>query len=204
MNTLCNAIEALNPIVAYCILFGVGVLENLLPILPGDTIIVFSSYLVGRGDLHFLPVFVGTTVGSTCGFMLMYYLGRTKGRALFISRGRTWVSRRRVRRAERWFSQYGDNVVLINRFLAGARSVIAVMAGIGNMRPGKAALFATLSALIWNAVLISLGMWLGTNWQLAARILKEYNIAVSGLVAILILVFGWRWFRSRRRRGQTG
>ena len=197
LNELWNALATWNPILAYCALFGVGVLENVLPFLPGDAIIVFGSYLIGRGHLHFVPVFVGTTLGSTCGFMLMYYLGTTKGRALLTRRRGSWVSKRRIRRAERWFGKYGDNVVLINRFLAGGRSVIALLAGIGNMRPHKAALFATLSAIVWNLVLISLGMWLGTNWQLAWGILTKYNITVLVLLLVVIAVL------ARRRLGFT-
>ena len=197
LNELCDALATWNPILAYFALFGVGVLENILPFLPGDAIIVFGSYLIGRGHLHFVPVFVGTTLGSTCGFMVMYYLGTTKGRALLKGPRGSWLSRRHIRRAERWFGRYGDNVVLINRFLAGGRSVIALLAGIGNMRPWKAAFFATLSAMVWNLALISLGMWLGTNWHLALAILKRYNTIVFVLLLVVIAVL------ARRRLGFT-
>ena len=158
---------------------------------------VFGAYLVGQGHLRFFPVFLSTTLGSTCGFMLMYYLGMTKGRAFFTGRKHSWLSKRHIHRAERWFTKYGYNVVLINRFLAGARTVIAVMAGIGKMPPGRAALFATISAVIWNTVLISLGMWVGTNWRLAIRILKEYNIIIS--IVMLVLVVVWLCLRRFRR-----
>ena len=194
LNALWDAVAALDPVWAYLTLFGVAVLENIIPVLPGDTIMVFGGYLAGQNYLGFLPLFVGTTLGSTCGFMLMYYLGVTKGRALFKGESHSWFAKRHVYRAERWFTKYGDNVVLINRFLAGARAVIAIMAGIGKMPPKKAALFATISAIIWNIVLISLGTWLGSNWKLAVRILKEYNIIISIVMLVLILV----WLSLRR------
>lgn len=199
LEELWGAVAALDPTLAYAILFGVAVLENILPILPGDALIVCGSYLVGQGHLLALPLLVGTTLGSSCGFMIMYYLGATKGRAFFTNRRRSLLTKRHIRRAERWFAKYGDNVVLVNRFLAGARSVVAVMAGIGNMPPGKALLFATISALIWNALLISLGAWLATNWRLAVRLLREYNIVVSGVLIVLVALLVLRR-RTRRRR----
>ena len=63
------------------------------------------------------------------GFLVMYYLGYSRGRAFFA--GRRGAAK--LARAERWLSRYGVALILGNRFLSGIRSVIAIGAGLGRM-----------------------------------------------------------------------
>ena len=183
----------------YPMLFVSAYVENIFPPIPGDTVTVLGAYLVGRGSLNMIPV-IGTTVfGSSAGFMTIYYIAYTKGRTFFTAHLHRILSERNVRKAERWVERYGDRVLLINRFLAGMRSTVAVLAGIGGLRPGRVALFSLISILVWNGILIYAGFLVGANWEMMARFIKTYNRIVW--IAILVLLFAIGGIYWRKRRG---
>ena len=178
-------------------LFVSAYVENVFPPIPGDTVTVLGAYLVGRGSLDMIPV-IGTTVfGSLAGFMTIYYIAYTKGRAFFTVHLHRILSERNVRRAERWIERYGDRVLLINRFLAGMRSTVGVLAGIGGLRPGRVALFSLVSILVWNGILIYAGFLVGANWGVVAGFLKTYNRIVWIVVLVILLAIGGMYWRKR-------
>ncbi|MFH1571470.1 MAG: DedA family protein [Gemmatimonadota bacterium] len=170
-----------------------------MPPVPGDTVVVFSAYLVGRGTLGWLPVYVATCLGGTAGFTLMYYIGRTRGRAFLAGRRGTLFAPERLARAEVWLARYGPWLILANRFLSGVRSVIALVAGIGGMGWGPVVGLGLVSMALWNAALLYAGMLMGQNWGAVTRILEQYDrvvLVAGGLAAGALL-----WRRLRRPRG---
>ena len=86
LESLLAALSSVDPLWAYGILVLSAFLENIVPPIPGDTVVVFSAYLVGRGLLGIWPVFLATCVGGMAGFLVMYYLGYSRGRAFFAGR----------------------------------------------------------------------------------------------------------------------
>ena len=46
-------------------------LENLFPPIPSEFILPFAGFLVGRGELGFLPALVASTAGSLSGALIL-------------------------------------------------------------------------------------------------------------------------------------
>ncbi len=182
---------------AYGLLFLSAIMENIAPPVPGDTVVVFSAYLVGRGVWSFWPVFFATVGGGIAGFMAMFFLGARYGRALFSGRHGRIFSAEGLDRAEQWLARYGIWLILGNRFLSGVRSVIAIAAGIGGMGPVRVALGGALSMVVWNGLLLYVGMLLGQNWSEVGEMLKQYNRVLLAVAAVGILLFiGRRWTKT--------
>lgn len=198
-------LASVDPRWAYTALALSALVENIVPPVPGDTVVVFSAYLVGRGILSLWPVFAATWVGSTAGFMLMYAVGRTHGRKFLQRFHIPPFTSTNLERAEKWLGRYGLLLILANRFLSGVRTVIAVSAGIGAMSWSKVAVCAAISAAVWNGALLYAGVLLGRNWAVVARFLGSYNMVVLGAAAALGAVLLIRWCRRRhkKRKGRT-
>ncbi len=97
------------------------VLENLFPPIPSELILPFAGFLVGRGELGFLPVLVASTAGSLFGALVLYALGRWGGRNLILRYGRFLrVKEADLDRAEGWFDRYDEWVVLFGRMVPGS------------------------------------------------------------------------------------
>lgn len=167
-------------------IFVASYIENIFPPIPGDTILLFGAYMVGRGDMSFTMALTTTLFGSVLGFMTLYLAGYKFGRGYMYSQQQRWFSPASLQRVERLFERWGYGVVLINRFLAGLRSVVGLFSGIGKLRAWKVMALSFISSLFWNGALIWLGGSVGENWETVLMYLKRYNTAVSILLVLVI------------------
>lgn len=199
LNRISTELGQWPPALVYAVLALSAFLENVIPPVPGDTVVVFSAYLVGRGILGLWPVYLATCAGGLAGFMAMYYLGYSRGRAFFLSRGGRLFSAENIGRAEAWLSRYGVALVAVNRFLTGVRSVIAIAAGMGRMDWRRVAAWGLVSIALWNALMFYAGLLVGQHWGKVLEYLQEYNRVLMGLLALGALGLVWRWWQGRPR-----
>ena len=184
------------PLWAYGLILLITWMENVLPPIPGDLIVVFGGYLVATGLLEIVPVVVISTMGGAIGFMCMYYLGWHAGVPVLDSRFMRWIPHEPVGRVRAWMQRWGYGVVAANRFLSGARSVISLTVGISRMPPWPVAAFATLSALVWTSLIAGLGYAVGEEWERIMVYLGRYGKAVSVMVGTFL---AWQLFRAIKR-----
>ena len=197
MEDLIQRLKQTEPLWAYFFLFVSAFVENIFPPIPGDTVTLVGAYLVGIGFLNYWGVFFATTAGSILGFMTIFGVAYwLEGRVIEKYRPR-WASLSRIQRVENWFRRYGYWIVLFNRFLSGARSVISFVAGISKMRVLWVFILALISCAVWNGTLIYLGSLIGKNWQQIVQWLKLYNRTV--FVILVLLLIGYIVFRFYTR-----
>lgn len=191
LEAILNFIEQAPPALVMLAIFAASYLENMFPPLPGDTILIFCAYLVGRGKLPFETAMITTLAGSVVGFMTMYAIGRFVGRGFIFDRQETWFSPKSLERIDRLFNRWGYGVIAINRFLAGLRSVVALFAGVGRLNALVVFTLAFVSSVLWNGGLLWLGSTIGENWETVGGYLKQYNSIISlvivGLVTTLVV-----------------
>ena len=183
----------------YPALFVSAVLENLIPPIPGDTVTLFGAYLVGIGQLHFSGVFAATALGNFAGFMLLFFLGRFLEKEFFLNRNFRYVPKEGLLKAEQWFQQFGYMIILCNRFLSGARSVISIFAGISDLKTGRVALYCLISCLVWNGMLVYAGYKAGKNWEAITVFLKQYNEIVLIILITGVAIFALKRLIRRRQ-----
>ncbi len=181
----------------YLFLFAVVVFEYLIPPLPGDTIMVLGAYFIGTGKLDLTIVYILTTLGSIGGFLVLFFVGKNYGREFFFKKNYRFFSREMILKTEKWFQHYGAGLIAANRFLAGGRSVISLIAGISNMKLSTITLAALFSSMLWNAILIASGYFLGKNWHLVLTILKRYNQFVTAILVVSLFIFIWMKIKKR-------
>jgi membrane protein DedA with SNARE-associated domain len=195
-----NLFSQINPFTAYVFLFLSAYVENVVPPIPGDAVIVLGAYLVSNKQLDFIGVYLATTFGSLAGFVTMYYIGRKFGRSFIYHPSRSKLFKEKyIKRVEIWFGKWGYWVILANRFLAGSRSVISLFSGLFHLNAGLVVLLALVSALIWNALLITGGILLGKNWSIIINLISRYNQVLIVLTIILVSYFVFRKFYSRKK-----
>lgn len=205
MQEVLLSLQHAEPFWAYLILFISAFVENIFPPIPGDTVTIIGAYLVGRGILNFWGVYMVTTAGSLSGFMSIYGLAFWIEWKIIEKYQPGWLSRSRIDKVENWFRDHGYWIILFNRFLSGARSVISVVAGLSKMRFLPVFLLALISCAIWNGGLIYLGAILGRNWEEIVAFLKLYNqIVIFAIVLLLIILILRKIILTRKHRAETG
>lgn len=199
---LVDWISTLSPISIYLIFCLVAYLENVIPPIPGDLIVVFGGYLAAEQVIGFTPVLLLTTVTSVFGFMSMYAVGAYFGDQIETHRNRFWLMRffdvKYFDKGKRWMDRWGQGVILANRFLAGTRSVISLTAGITKTNVYPTILSSAISSLLWNFILIGLGWLVHENWQVIGHYLNVYGWIILSLLTLLIA--GRVFFKRRKKK----
>lgn len=198
LDDLVGWIYTLAPGSVYAIFFLIAYLEYLVPPMPGDMLVVFGGYLAAQGVIEFETLLVLTTVSSVMGFMTMYGVGSywgyridQGGESFWLAK---WFDKEYFDRGKRWVMRWGQWVIIANRFLAGTRSVISLIAGIYRTKIKTTILSSAVSSLIWNFVLLSAGWFVHENWQEIGRWLHIYGWIIAGL----LLLFGIYWYLKER------
>ena len=186
----------------YVILAAVVFLENLFPPIPSELVLPLAGSRVATGDMGYVEAVLAATVGSVLGALVLYALGRFGGRPLLLRYGRILrLDERRLDRAEAWFGQRGDWLVLVGRVVPGVRSVISVPAGLARMPLPRFVALTTLGSAAWNAALIGGGWALGARWRELTDAVAAADVwIVAGVLAMLMLAVGVHLARRRRLR----
>jgi membrane protein DedA with SNARE-associated domain len=195
-------------ILVYLAFFLLAYLENVIPPVPGDVLVAFGGYLAAEQIVGFTPLLVLTTVASTLGFMTMYTLGYVMGDSIKVKRSRFWLFRyldiKYMDRVNFWMDRWGQGVVLANRFLAGTRSVISLLAGISHANIRLTILNSTISSVLWNSILLSMGWFIRENWAVIGEYLNIYGWFVGLIIAVFVGFRFWFWYKKRKQRQTAG
>lgn len=195
-----NRLADFHPLWIYTSLFFFSFIENIFPPSPSDVVIVVAGTLVSTDVISFIPTLFVTTIGSVMGFMTLFFLGKQVDKKI-IEKGRfKFLSREALEKAEKWFSKYGYWIILGNRFLSGTRAVISFFAGLSELNPKKTFLLALTSSVVWNLLIISLGILFGKNVALVDSYLKTYSNIVLVITIVVVLLLTAKYFLSKRRK----
>jgi membrane protein DedA with SNARE-associated domain len=198
---LLQLVETLGPV-------GVGfsiLLETVIPPIPSEAVLGLAGVLINDGQMDILPVILFATLGSVLGAVFFYYVGRALGPRrshAFLDR-LPLVETADVDRTFAWFERHGRSAVFFGRMVPIVRSFISVPAGVVKMPFGQFIVYSAAGSLIWNSLLITLGVLAGDFIQ---DNLKYFDYLV---VAVVVIGVGYlvtkriRDIRQRRQRETT-
>jgi membrane protein DedA with SNARE-associated domain len=173
-----------------------------LPV-PDETILVGVAGLMAAGTLthlHLPGVFIAALLGSWCGITVSYWIGRTLGVGVIHRFGKyLHLNDERLEKMNAWFAKTGHWALFIGYYVAGVRHFTAIVAGISKVPFPTFMLYAWSGGLVWVSVFLTLGHFLGKNWEGIFEVIHRYVLVVS-IVLILGLVL---YFVLKRRRTRT-
>ncbi len=193
-------LQSLSPLGVLAFVFFIAYIENLVPPSPSDILLIFAGTLIGIGTIGFWPSLAVATAGSVAGFLSAYLLGRYFEKSVVSGRMSRVLPVSTLHTAEALFRKYGYGVIVANRFLAGTRAIVSFFAGMSRMNLPVTTLLCGVSALAWNAILLSLGRAFAGNWRAAAGYVETYGKAATGVILLAGAVFAIRYWRARVTR----
>jgi membrane protein DedA with SNARE-associated domain len=200
IDQLLDYVFTYGPFWVYLVLFAACFVENLFPPFPGDTFIVAGGGLVAVHRLDMCATFAVIACGGLSSVMLLYWLGRRRGREYFIQKDFKYFTVADVRQIEYQFHRWGALILIASRFVVGMRAVLAIVAGIGCYPPGRMLAFSTVSYFLFAGLLMYLGAKVVENLNLIEYYFRTYNwIAWPIVIAIVLIVIG-RKLRAVRRK----
>jgi membrane-associated protein len=173
-------------------------LENAGIPVPGETILLFASFLAfSEKQLHLPWIIVVGTAACTLGDNLGYAIGRRGGRPMLECWKRLFPIRQtHVQHGERLFARFGSFTIFFARFVFGMRIVAGPLAGVLRMPWKQFVGYNFLGAAVWVTVVSVAGYLFGRQWQSLLRVMRGLNLGILAALAIVIVVI-WQ-IRSRR------
>jgi membrane protein DedA with SNARE-associated domain len=181
----------------YWTIFGGLLLENAGVPVPGETILLFASFLASsKHTLHLPWIILIAVAAAVTGDNIGYSIGRFGGRPLLERYKRVFRLRGdTISKGENLISEHGAATVFSARFIAGLRVVAGPMAGILHMHWTRFLVFNFLGALAWVTTIASIGYFFGDRLAWVIHVMGRVNLAILITVTALAAI----WLHRRRR-----
>ncbi len=166
-------------------------------------VVIAGATLIASTTISFIPVVALTSLASALGFMVVYLIGKYLGEKIIRTGKLRFIRPEAMEKSDRWFGRYGYAFILANRFLPGTRAAISFVSGLLELRPAKTFFCALASALLWNTLIIFIGMKVGDNIALIDRCLSTYRNVILLIAGGALVIAAGRYLinRSRKERG---
>ena len=190
-----SAVESLDVFIrtyGYSALFASMVVEQFVPPLAGEPLLLGAGALAGTGRFSVWFAAALALAGTVVGDLIWYEVGRQGGqRVLKRLCSFTIEPDTCVRRGEETFARRGAGALVIAKFLPGLNSIGQPLAGALGMSRLRFMIFDVIGAVLWVALYVGLGYALRDQLAEAARIAERLGgWAVVIVVAIVTLYIG--------------
>lgn len=168
----------------YSALFVGMVVEQFVPPMPGEPLLLGAGALAGTGYFRLWLAVTLALAGTVVGDLLWYEAGRRGGHRVL-----KWLCRIAiepdtcVRRGENTFAHRGASALLIAKFLPGLNSIGQPLAGALGMPRHRFLLFDVLGAVLWVGLYVGLGYTLHDQLAEAAALAERLGVRAVVVVA---------------------
>ena len=134
--------------------------------LPGDYLLFLTGVFVGTKVVAFtiatvmLYLFLAAVLGSLTGFLF----GRYFGSNLENRPDRWYFKKKHVESTRDFFEKYGNQALIISRFLPYIRTFAPILAGISRMNYPKYFFLNITGAALWVGILVGGGYFFGVQF----------------------------------------
>ncbi|WP_197495831.1 DedA family protein [Acidihalobacter yilgarnensis] len=187
----------------YAAAFFLVLLEDFAMPSPGELVLIGTSLIASQGGLHITPLLLLAWLGAVIGDNIGFAIGHFGGARLLVRYGRRLgLTHERLDRVHRFFERYGGEVVLVARFVQGARQLNGIVAGSAGMPWRRFLIYNAIGAALW------VGAWgygvylLGKRFFDYLPLIERFSFYLGVMIVVLLLggLLWWAWRRRSRRK----
>ncbi|MBB4638703.1 DedA family protein [Longimicrobium terrae] len=200
VDRLIEWMQGLSEALVYVVIGLFAAVENVFPPVPADAIALTGGFLAGQGVVNPWIAFLIVWICNVAGALLVYWLGRRYGPALFDTRaGRFLVQPKQMARLASVYDRHGAKVIFVSRFLPAFRAVVPIFAGTTGMSFWRAAVPIAVASGAWYGLIVYLGATAGQNWDRIRAAVDASGRWLAIAAAILAVIVVWFWWKSRKQ-----
>lgn len=184
----------------YVLLFAVIFCETGLvvtPFLPGDSLL-FAVGALSASDgspINIFAVSLVMFVAGVLGDAVNYSIGKRIGPRAFKSEKSWLLNKKHLERTQAFYDRHGGKTIIIARFMPIIRTFAPFVAGIGQMKYRRFAMFNVVGAALWVFSFSFLGYKFGN----IPAVKKNFTYVIVGIVIVSVLPGVIEFLRSWRR-----
>jgi membrane-associated protein len=178
-----------------------GILLGL--IFPGDSLLFTAGLLASQNKFGLNVFFIagGAFAAAFLGAQTGWWLGKRFGPSMFRRPDSRIFKQEYVDKSKEYFDRYGGKTVVIGRFVPFVRTLVPMLAGIGEMDLGQFTLFNVVGAALWAAGVTVAGYFLGKSIPNVDRYLLPIIFLIILISVIPPLIEIRRQRRASRQQG---
>jgi membrane-associated protein len=184
--------------VSYLIALLLPALDVIIPVLPSETaVITLGVATAGSTDPRVAILVALAALGAFLGDNGAYLIGRRLG---------PWIERRafsgeKGARRKAWavdaLDRYGARLIIVCRFIPGARTAVTLVCGLVGYRRRTFVIATAFAAVIWACYAFFIGRLGGKAFETRpwAGLLLAFGVAlaITGLTELARRLRPWRW-----------
>ena len=164
---------------------------------PNELILIFAGALTSIGGLNYWLTFLvavsADVMGTTVLFSVFYFFER-----FIIERIPKWeFINSKLDKIKSILMKHNRWGIFLGRMMPYVRGYVSIAAGILNLPYKFFVPLVALSALIWTGGYVTLGHFIGKQWETVARTIEQYKW--SFLVALILIAVVIVWARHRKK-----
>lgn len=207
--TIAPLIKSVMPFIqdyGYWAIFFAIYLEDFGVPLPGETVLVICSLFAALGELNLILVGILGFSGAVLGDNTGYAIGHFGGRKVIVKWGKyVFLTEKRVKKLEKYFTKRGGAVVTVSRFIQGLRQFNGIIAGISEMKWTKFLLFNIIGAALWVGLWTGLTSILSGNKKLLASFITKAEYILPAIFLAPFIIEGIiHLIKKRKKKAKTG
>lgn len=184
----------------WTVFFGL-LLENAGVPVPGETILLFASFLAStKHQLNIFVVAAVAVVAATTGDNIGFAIGHFGGRPLLERyKGFFHISDESIHHGEELLNRHGGLAIFFARFITGVRVVAGPLAGVLRMHWVTFLKFNAAGACAWVAAITTVAFVFGSKFQRLLYLMSRLNLVLLALIFAAVVLWIWK-----RRSGSAG
>jgi membrane-associated protein len=135
----------------FAALFAFAALDAFFPIVPSESLVITAGVFAASGEPNLVGIILAAAAGAFVGDHISYFIGRTAGERLMkrakpgSKKAAAWA------RGHKLLEERGGVILIICRYIPGARTAITLTSGAVAYRLRSFSFFDGIAALSWGA-----------------------------------------------------
>jgi membrane protein DedA with SNARE-associated domain len=181
----------------YLALCAFAAIDAFFPAVPSESLVISAGVFAATGEPNLFAVIGVSALGAFAGDHVSYMIGRTAGGRLLERAKPGSRKAAALQRGGRLLSDRGGTIIIVCRYIPGARTAITLSAGALNYTLRKFSLFDGIAALSWGTYSALVGFIGGAAFEE-----DPFKGLALGLGLALTVTFTVELVRHLRRRPQ--
>ena len=149
--------------------------------LPGDSLLFTAGILAGDKKLIMSHVILTAYIAAVLGYGIAYYFGKKFGPKIFNKPDSFLFKKSNVAKAHKYFEKFGGKIILFARLIPIIRTIVPVVAGVGEMDIKRFAFYNLVGGALWTILIPYVGLYFG-------KIVPNAEVYIGPLFLIVIVV----------------
>jgi membrane-associated protein len=180
----------------YLALCAFAMIDGFFPAVPSESLVVSAGVFAATGEPNLAAVIVVAALGAFAGDHISYLLGRTAGGRVRRGAGSGGRKAAALERGARLLADRGGTILIVCRYIPGARTAITLTAGAVRYPLRSFSLFDGIAAISWAAYSSLVGFVGGAAFEDAP--LKGLALGLGIALTVTLLVEAVRHLRRRQ------